>query len=390
MEILKKQVDAIFQTHCHEIEDIVKKIHAEPELSGEEVMASEIQADLLERWQFSVCRSYIQIGTAFNAVFGKGRPHICFMSEYDALPGMGHGCGHNLIAGVALGAGIVLKELIRENGIHGQVSVMGTPAEEKRGGKVDLIRAGALEDVDVVLMAHPSDHATSQSMKTAGIMQFNVEFSGRTAHAAAAPEKGINALDAVRLMFSGVDAWRQQLEETCRIHGVIRDGGKAPNIIPDWCRADFYLRAFELDTLMSMKKRFENIAKGAALMTDTVLTFEEIPNSYKPAKPNDELNRAFMKLADEYGMNPEWEDPSRASSDFGNVTWELPAMHAYFNITAGNKDAVAHSKQFAKCAISEFALEQMGKTARILALMGYWYLTLDDFKKRVDAGFSRI
>ncbi len=389
MEALKKQIDAIFKTHRHEIEDAVKKIHAEPELSGEETMALKIQADLLEHWQFCVSKAYKRIDTAFNAVSGKGHPHVCFMSEYDALPGIGHGCGHNLIAGVALGAGIILKELIRKNCIQGRVSVMGTPAEEKRGGKVDLIRAGALGDVDVVLMAHPSDHATSQSMETAGIMQFNIEFSGRTAHAAAAPEKGINALDAVRLLFSGVDAWRQQLEETCRIHGVIREGGKAPNIIPDCSRADFYLRAFELDTLMSMKKRFENIAKGAALMTDTGLKFEEIPNSYKPAKPNDELNRVFMELADEYGMNPEWKEPSRASSDFGDVTWELPAMHAYFNITEGRHDAIAHSKQFAECAISEFALKQMGTTAKILAQIGYWYLTLDDFRKKVDAGFTR-
>jgi len=260
---------------------------------------------------------------------------------------------------------------------------MGTPAEEKRGCKIDLIAAGALEDVDIVLMAHPSDHPTSQSMEASGIMQFIIRFTGKAAHAAASPEKGLNALDAVRLLFSGVDAWRQQLPETCRIHGVIKDGGKAPNIIPDATTADFYLRAFDMDFLLSMKKRLENIAQGAALMTDTTVVVEVVKNAYKPGKPNQELNQEFMRLAEDYGMAPEWLERSRASSDFGDVTYEVPAMHAFFNITGQNKDIVIHSREFADCAASSFALEQMGKTARILSKIGHLYLTCEDFRKKV-------
>jgi amidohydrolase len=387
MENLKEVLGTYYKDHAAEIEEIVLHIHDHPELSGEEDLAARVQAGFLESRGFEIKRNYKGLKTAFAAGAGQGRPHVCFMSEYDALPGMGHGCGHNLIAGVALGAGVLLKQLISDQGLKGRVTVMGTPAEEKRGCKIDLIAAGALEDVDIVLMAHPSHRATSQSVEESGIMQFVVRFSGKSAHAAAAPEEGLNALDAVRLLFCGVDAWRQQLPETCRVHGVITDGGVAPNIIPDTAAADFYLRAFDMDFLLSMKDRFENIAKGAALMTDTKVLVETVKHTYKPGKPNTELNRAFMELAQEYGMAPEWLERSRASSDFGDVTYEVPAIHGFFNITGQAGDITIHSKEFADCSAAPFALSQMEKTAKILSEIGYRYLTREDFRKKVAETF---
>lgn len=158
-----------------------------------------------------------------------------------------------------------------------------------------------------------------------------------------------------------MDAWRQQLTETSRVHGVIRDGGEAPNIIPDFARAEFYLRDFDLKFLDQMQIRFENIAKGAALMTDTTLKFSEIPNPYKPGIPNDPLNQVFFSLARDAGMQPKWPKPSRGSSDFGDVTYEVPAMHAYFNITQNNPDIIIHSRKFAQAAATYFAFSQMKK-----------------------------
>ena len=383
---MENLITKTYNKYIKDIKKIVHKIHETPELSEEETLACKWQVELLEKWGFNIETKFKDLDTAFNATFGNDSPNICIMSEYDALPGIGHGCGHNLITGVALGTGIILKELIEETGIKGSISIMGTPAEERRGGKIDLIQAGALKDVDIVLMAHPSDHATSQSMEEAGIMQFSISFQGRTAHAAAGPEKGLNALDAVRLMFNGVDAWRQQLLESCRIHGIIKEGGRAPNIIPDYTLADFYIRSLDMDILLSMKERFENIAKGAALMTDTKLTIKEIKNSYKPAKPNSELNKIFMKLAHEYDMKPQWLDPSRASSDFGDVTYEVPAIQVYFNITQDKKIAI-HSKNFTQCAASSYALLQMGKISKILSQIGYMYLTQKDFRQKVLAEF---
>ena len=376
-----------YNKYKNEIEQIVHKIHSTPELSRKEISACQNQVNLLGKWQFDVEKNYKGLATAFKATFGEGRPNICIMSEYDALKGIGHGCGHNLIAGVALGTGIVLKELISKKHLTGQVVVMGTPAEERYGGKIDLIKAGALEDIDTVIMAHPSDHPTSQSMEFSGLIHFSISFKGQAAHAAAGPEKGLNALDAVRLMFNGVDAWRQQFPETCRIHGIIKDGGDAPNIIPDYASADFYLRSFDLDFLLFMKKRFKNIGEGAALMTGTEVTIKEIKNPLKPGKPNRELNKAFMEFAKIEGMNPQWLEASRVSSDFGDVTYEVPAMHAFFNITEGKKDIVIHSKEFSHCAISPFALEQMGKTVQILSKIGYMYLTEQAFRKKVLEAF---
>jgi amidohydrolase len=387
MDHLRDEINSCYAEYQQDLEQIVQEIHANPELSEQEITACRLQTQLLEKWQFQVEKNYKGLATAFNATFGRGRPNICFMSEYDALPGIGHGCGHNLIAGVALGAGIVLKTLMEKYALTGQVTVMGTPAEEKRGCKIDLIQAGALKDVDLVLMAHPSDRATSQSVEESGIMQFAIAFTGRSAHAAASPEKGLNALDAVRLLFNGVDAWRQQLPEACRVHGVITDGGKAPNIIPEHASADFYLRAFDMDFLLSMKHRFENIARGAALMTDTEVQVKEVKNTYKPGKPNSELNKAFMELAGSYGMAPQWLERSRASSDFGDVTYEVPAMHAFFNITGDQKGVVIHSKEFTRCAGSPFGREQMRKTIWVLSEIAYRYLTETTFRNSVEKAF---
>ena len=380
-------IQVIWQAHEQDLVSVVRNIHETPELSQEETRACAWQVDLLKAWGFSVETGYKGIATAFNATAGTGGPHVCFLAEYDALPGIGHGCGHNLIAGVALGAAVVLKNLLAHHNFSGRVAVMGTPAEEQRGAKIDLIKAGALKGVDLVLMAHPSDGATSPYAGESGIRQFMVSYTGKPAHAADCPEKGVNALDAVRLLFNGVDAWRQQLPETSRVHGVIRDGGQAPNIIPDFARAKFYLRDFDLKFLDQMQVRFENIAKGAALMTDTALKFSEIPNPYKPGIPNDPLNQAFFRLARDAGMQPQWSKPSRGSSDFGDVTYEVPAMHAYFNITRDNPDISLHSREFARAAGTDFAFSQMKKTARILARMALQFIIEQDFRCKVTNAF---
>ncbi|MCG8566561.1 MAG: M20 family metallopeptidase [Desulfobacterales bacterium] len=377
----------IYDRYRSEVESTCLEIHAHPELSEEEFRACKIQMALLEGWGFSVEGNYKGLPTAFAATHGEGHPHICIMSEYDALPGMGHGCGHNLIAGTALATGIILKTLMEEKNIPGRLTVMGTPAEEKRGCKVDLIQAGALEDVDLVLMAHPSDHPTAQSTGSSGIMQFEVHFTGRESHAADAPEQGLNALDAVRLLFNGVDCWRQQLPETCRIHGIISQGGQAPNIIPGKGVADFYLRSFEMDYLESMAHRFKNMARGAALMTDTQVEVRPIPHTYKPTRSFDTLNKTFMDLARTLEMYPKWMEPGRGSSDFGDVTHEVPGAHVYFNITQGDPQIVLHSKEFTQCAATPFALTQMEKMGLILARMGHRFFTDKDFQGQVREDF---
>ena len=253
---------------------------------------------------------------------------------------------------------------------------------------MDLIDAKALADVDLVLMAHPSGHATSQSKGSSGIMELDIQFEGSEAHAAGCPEKGLNALDAVRLLFSAVDCWRQQLPETCRVHGIITQGGSAANIIPGTASANFNLRSFDMGFLTSMEARFRDMVKGAALMTGTRAGIQKVPHTYKPCIPFDVLNQAFMDLARDYGMAPQWQEPGRGSSDFGNVTHEVPGIHVYFNIT-GDRDGIAsHSKEFTECAASLFAFSQMAKTSQILARIGLRYITDTAFQSQVADEFN--
>lgn len=378
----------IYSEYRDEIKEVSLKIHSNPELSEEEVFAVRVQEEVLKKWGFVVENNYKGLPTAFAACWGTTGPHICIMSEYDALPDIGHGCGHNLIAGAALSTGILLKKVIEKENLQARITVMGTPAEEKRGCKVDLIEAGALEDVDLVLMAHPTNDPTSQSTGSSGIMQFEISFSGKESHAADCPEEGLNALDALRLLFNGVDCWRQQLPETCRIHGIITHGGMAPNIIPGKAAADFYLRSFSMPYLEHMEERFEDMVKGASLMAATQYELEKIPHTYKPARTFDVLNREFMVLAEEVGMAPEWADPSRGSSDFGNVTYEVPGVHVYFNITDGREGVVIHSKEFTECAGTKYGHSQMEKVSYALCQLGYRYITDQSFQTGVDQEFQ--
>lgn len=384
------QIKEIYKKYRDEIKEVSLQIHANPELAEEETFAAAVQEEFLEKWGFAVQKRYMGLPTAFAARWGSKGPHICIMSEYDALPDIGHGCGHNLIAGVALSTGIMLKELIAKEGLEARITVMGTPAEEKRGCKVDLIEAGALKDVDLVLMAHPSNDATCQSTSSSGIMQYEVEFSGKESHAADCPEKGLNALDAVRMLFTAVDCWRQQLPETCRVHGIITHGGVAPNIIPGKASADFYLRSFSMTYLEYMEERFKDMVKGAALMTATSEEVKKIPHTYKPTRTFEVLNQAFMDLAEEEGMAPKWAEPERGSSDFGNVTYEVPGVQPYFNITDDEEDVVIHSRGFTKCAATEYGFSQMRKMSRTLVLLGCRYITDRSFQEAVKEEFQNM
>ncbi len=220
---------------------ISHRIHDNPELGYQEKFASGLLCDTLEQHGFTVEREYVGISTAFCARRGNGQgPRVAFLAEYDALPGMGHGCGHNIIATSALSAGIGLGAVIGELG--GEVWVIGTPAEETDGAKVVMVQKGAFNQIDAALMIHP--HAgyyyTTESL---ALDALEVEFFGKPSHAAAAPWEGVNALDAMLMTFNSLNALRQQIRPDARIHGIISNGGAAPNIIPDHTMARFYLRA---------------------------------------------------------------------------------------------------------------------------------------------------
>ncbi|MDY7009267.1 MAG: M20 family metallopeptidase [Planctomycetota bacterium] len=373
--------------HADELKALAMKIHRNPELGFEEKKACAWQVQMLKRWGFKVQTPFAGLSTAYKAVFGRGKPVFCLMAEYDALPEIGHACGHNLICTAAMGAGAALRAMLKRDKIAGTLVVMGAPAEESKGGKIKMLANGALKGIDAVMMAHPSWRTTPDTGCTA-IQRIDVTFEGVSAHAAASPEKARNALDAIMLLFHGVSAWRQQLPETSRVHGIVVEGGVAPNIIPDLASCRFFLRSPDEDVFTDMAERFRDIARGAALMTGTKAKISPGLEPYRGRRPNKPFNEAFIESAEAAGLNPVIPEQSgRGSSDFGDVSCVVPGSHVYFGIAG--REIPAHSVAFRKAAGSAYGLKQMLRTAEAMAQVGYRYFSDDAFRKSVHDDFRK-
>jgi amidohydrolase len=369
------------------LRDLARAIHQAPEPGLEEVKASAWQRELLAANGFQVRAGTGGLPTAFRAAFGAGKPVLAICSEYDALPGIGHGCGHNLIAACAVGAGLALADLVRQKRLKGTVVVLGTPAEESKGGKVLMLKGGAFRGVDAAIMAHPSWRSVPDKGCTA-IRRFKVSFHGQASHAAAAPELGRNALDAVMLLFQGINAWRQQMPDGVRVHGIVDRGGALPNIIPDLAACTFFLRAGDDRTLDGMERRFRAMVRGAGLMTDTRPRIAPWLLPYKARRPNAPFNEVYWEAAVQAGLNPvNPAQGSKGSTDFGDVSQAMPGAHVYFGIA--RHEIPGHSPQFARAAGSVYGLDQMLKMAEVLAVMGARFLADAGFRKRVHADFRR-
>jgi amidohydrolase len=371
-----------------DLKAMARFIHAHPETGYLEHQACRQQVDLLRQWGFAVECPFGGLETAFRATAGKGQPVFAVLSEYDALPEIGHACGHNLICTAALGAGKAIADRLRDEKLPGTVAVIGTPGEEGRGGKIDLLRAGAFTDIDAAIMAHPSSR-TATWKGSLGIRRFDAVYHGLASHAATAPEKGRNALDAVMLLFAGINAWRQHLPEDTRIHGIVTEGGITPNIVPDRSSCRFYLRANDLQTTDAMERRFRAIAEGAALMTDTTLELiqPETSQDYLPGNPSHTLNSAFFDAAQALGMDPRVpERGGRGSTDFSDVSHVLPATHIYFSIT--DQNLPLHSLAFAEAAGTDAAMAKTLLVATALAEVGLRYFRDAKFRDDTHTEFN--
>ncbi|WP_019137922.1 amidohydrolase, partial [Peptoniphilus timonensis] len=262
MENILKIVEEISE----DLDELRKFIYDNPEIGFEEYKSSKAHIDLLKKYGFEIECPYLGCETSFKAVYDskkEGRT-ISYLAEYDALPGIGHGCGHNVLGATASGAGIVLSKIIDE--IGGKVIVFGTAAEEVGGTKIELARSKELQDVDVAIEMHPGDkNALTPNSLALATRRF--EFFGKTAHASDSPHEGINALDAQIILFSAINALRQETKDGSRIHGIIKDGGKAANVIPDYTDSRFYARSPEKKYLLEILEKIENCARGAALAT---------------------------------------------------------------------------------------------------------------------------
>jgi amidohydrolase len=387
-------VDALHQ----ELVDISLDIHAHPELNYQEYHAAQVLTDALERHGFQVERGVGGVETAFRAIMpgGKGDgPTVALLAEYDALPGIGHGCGHNLIAMSNLGAGLGMKAALHS--LLGRVIVLGTPAEEGGGGKIRLLDAGVFNNVDVVLSSHPSSNRTiipvdipkDQSWSLA-MVGYRYAYHGKAAHAAVVPHEGINALNAVIHLFTGIDALRQHLREDVRIHGIITDGGKAANVVPDYAAADFMLRSRDRDYLHEVVEKVRGVAEGAALLTGARLEILPAHPMYENVRPNEVLVRAARANAEAVGMpvdaTPSGWNGGGASTDFGNVSQVLPAYYLRFAVS--KEPVPGHSIAMTQAAKSALAQDSAIATAKVLALTACDLLTNPALLKAAQADFA--
>jgi amidohydrolase len=349
-----------------ELIEMSEKILNRPELGNEEYFACSIHVNILRKYGFQIDEKYLGVETGFKAVYDskKEGPTIAYLAEYDALPGIGHGCGHNILGTVSTGAGIVLKHLVDD--IGGNVVVFGTPAEETCGAKVEFANMGAFNDIDIVMIAHPSN-AYSKSGTSLSMEALQFEFRGKTAHAASSPEKGINALDAVINTFNNINALRQQIRTDARIHGVIPEGGEAANIIPDYCVARFYVRAKTKSYLNELVEKVKNCARGASLAAGTTLGISNYEYSYDNLVTNETLSKVFTSNLEKTGIKRIFNsDDSLGSVDAGNVSHKCPTIHAYFDIT-NDRNITGHTIEFRDSTKTEYAYNNMKKT--IIALV---------------------
>ncbi len=365
---------------------------ANPELGLQEVKATDRLTGLLESQGARVERGIAGLPTAFRAQMtpSTNRPKIAIIAEYDALPEVGHGCGHNIIATAAIGAGLALRRVADR--LPGSVVVLGCPAEESAvpnaGGKIYLIESGYFDDVDAAIMIHPMNEnriGTGSSLVARGI---EFEFFGKPAHAAAAPFEGINALDAVIQTFNGVSALRQQLRPSVRVHGVITNGGGAPNVIPPYTSARFRVRATTPGEAEEVLHKVVRCAEAGALSAGARMEWREYIKPYLNMIPNRTIGHAFGENLRALGLDVQETPPAdgAGSTDFGNVSHRVPAVEAYLRICG--PEAGWHSKEVAQATTTDEGHAAIVNGASGLAMTAIDLLTSPKLLNDAKAEFA--
>ncbi|CAG8616890.1 24241_t:CDS:2 [Racocetra persica] len=391
-----KKTSELADTALKAINDVKNELHEisikNPELGYQEKFAHKLLTDYLQGKGFKVTRSAFGLETAFVAEFqskaGRGRV-VSFNSEFDALPGIGHACGHNLIAISGVGAAIGLKAVLEKSNIEGTVRLYGTPAEEKAGdgGKIKLVNAGAYNDVDVSMMVHPTSNAHGAFLPCIAVQEAEIIYHGRASHAA-----GLNALDAMVLAYDNIGLLRQQIPPTDRIHGIITDGGQAPNVIPEKTTGTFLVRGKTMKDLEDLRQRVQKCFEAAALATGTTLDIK-----WKDAAQNVNINERLAERY-EYYITKQFgiKFPSRAeqnnyfgaSTDEGNVTHLVPGIHPMYDIFP-DPPAINHQRAFADAAKTDKAHEETIKALSGIALVGLDFLVDAGFAQQVKESFAK-
>jgi amidohydrolase len=358
-------------------------IHDHPEVGDQETLASGVVADWLEKAGFTVERGLGGLPTAVSGSFGTGPLHVALLAEYDALPDVGHACGHNVIAATAIGAGVALAGVADRVGLR--VSVIGTPAEEGGGGKIRLLDAGAFEGVHLALMVHPGPSDLLEPHVLAA-EQLEVMYHGRTSHAAAFPERGINAGDALVVAQVAIGLLRQRLRPSDRIHSMVTRGGEAPNVIPELASAAIMIRAATLDDMAVVRDEVMKCLEAGATATGATLEVKTKP-AYREMRHDIQLADLYQLHAESLGRSFERQGRvvfTNFSSDIGNLSQVIPSIHPIIGIDSG--DAVNHQPEFAEAAVGEAADQAILDGAVALAWTAIDAATKPELRDRLLAG----
>ena len=350
IEPLKSQLADSVRLQAPSLLHLSHQIHANPELGFEEVLASAWICDQLAKAGLDIEYGVGGLPTAFVAKKGTGATTVAICAEYDALPGIGHACGHNIIAACAVGAGIALSNLVDD--LEVTVKVIGTPAEEGGGGKIILLEQGVFDDVDFAMMVHPGPTDQVQ-LDCLAVSHFMVRYSGKAAHASGFPQEGINAGDALTIAQVAIGLLRQQLPQTSRVHGIVRTGGTAANIIPDLCEAEYFVRTPTLDELSEIEERVQNCFRSGALATGCQLSTEYLGPNYSEFRQDLHFQEIYRKNAQELGRVFPQHRSTPMSTDMANVSLRIPSIHPMISINS--LPAVNHQPEFAAASISSYA-----------------------------------
>ncbi len=385
-EKLKASVIEDVDNRHQQLSELSQKLHANPELAFQEHKAAAWLAEYLEANGFSVEKGICELPTAFRGSYGTGKPVIAILAEYDALPKLGHACGHNLIATSAIAAGVASRGTV--DGLGGSIMVIGTPGEELYGGKAVMAERGAFDNVDMAMIVHPGG-GNMVVVHTLACQTLDVEFFGKAAHAAARPEAGINALEAMLQSFNAINSLRQHIRGTARIHGIITDGGEAPNIVPAHTAASFFVRAEEDSYLDELKEKVINCFIGAARATGAELKCRWGEVRYAAMLNNLTLARLFRQNMKSLGRNIPLGDAAvrTFSTDVGNVSQILPTIQPLVAIAPA--DVLIHSPQFSLAASSEAGLRCLLDAAKAMAMTVVDLLANPEIAAEVQEEFRR-
>lgn len=381
---MRETIQKYIMEHMQEYQQLVKEMYLHPEVGDEEFASAALLVAYLRAQGFEVEEQYVK-PTGFLATYKGSKPgaNIAYLCEYDALPDIGHGCGHNLIAAISIGAGCALAQFVEQFG--GSVSIVGTPAEECAGAKVDIAKLGLFKQYDAAMMLHP-ENKDCLGARTLAINPVRFEFYGRNAHACQ-PYEGRSALDAAVLSYININLMRQFAKANTFIHGVITNGGSAANVIPEYACLDYYFRSASMDDVQALTKKAQECVKGACLASGCEYKMSIYEYPYDDCRINYTLCEMLKEEYITLGRNEveEVDETPSGSSDVGSVSYQCPTLHGYIKIC--DEDVNCHSKQFADATVSEVGNRALLDGAMALAMIGFRLMSEETARQQVKKEF---